>query len=98
MRRKNLKESAIKVCKNGKSPRKDKVRPEHLKAGGQIISKAFADRFSCYTEKGKTPDAWRESRMILMMKKGDPEDLNNYRPITLPSQMYKIFTRDPATP
>ncbi|KAK6012337.1 hypothetical protein OSTOST_22517, partial [Ostertagia ostertagi] len=37
--------------------------------------------------------AWKKSRTILLMMKGDPESLNNYRPITLLSQIYKTFTR-----
>ena len=86
-------EAAVKVCRKGKSPGKDNIKPEHLKAGGQLIYKALAERFSYYIEKGKVPDAWRSSKMILLLKKGDPEDLNNYRPITLLSQIYKVFTR-----
>ncbi|KHN85872.1 Retrovirus-related Pol polyprotein from type-1 retrotransposable element R2 [Toxocara canis] len=39
------------------------------------------------------PAAWKKSRTILLMKKGDPENLSNYRPITLLSQIYKSFSR-----
>ena len=52
-------EAAVKVCRKGKSPGKDNINPEHLKAGGQLIHKALAERFSYYIEKGKVPDAWR---------------------------------------
>ena len=76
-------EAAVKVCKNGKSPGKDNISPEHLKAGGWSLSKALAERFSYYIENCKILNAWRESKMILLLKKGDPEDLNNCKPITL---------------
>jgi len=39
-----------------------------------------------------TPKAWRVGITILMYKKGDPSKVDNFRPITLQSVPYKIFS------
>uniref|UniRef100_A0A0M3HL83 Reverse transcriptase domain-containing protein n=1 Tax=Ascaris lumbricoides TaxID=6252 RepID=A0A0M3HL83_ASCLU len=44
-------------------------------------------------KKDAIPKAWSTSKTVLLKKKGDPEDLGNYRPITLLSQLSKLFTR-----
>ena len=31
--------------------------------------------------------------MVIFFKKGNRKDINNYRPICLPSNMYKLFTK-----
>ncbi|PIO66858.1 hypothetical protein TELCIR_11415 [Teladorsagia circumcincta] len=86
-------ENAVKQIKFGKSPGFDNIRPEHLKTGGLPLFKVLAKRFSRCCKEKRIPSAWKKSRTILLMKKGDPESLNNYRPITLLSQIYKTFTR-----
>ena len=39
------------------------------------------------------PDSWHEAKIVILFKKGDPKDIKNYRPISLQSHSYKIFTR-----
>jgi hypothetical protein len=41
---------------------------------------------------GITPPSWLNSHPILLYKKGDPATLDNYRPITLASALYKLWT------
>ena len=83
----------IKKMKTNKCPGIDRITAEHLKAGGYLLQKAIAERFTLYLKTAAIPKAWSISKTVLLKKKGDSEDLGNYRPITLLSQLYKLFTR-----
>ena len=39
------------------------------------------------------PVDWTNAESIILFKKGDITNIENYRPISLLSQMYKLFTR-----
>ncbi|CAF4930089.1 unnamed protein product [Pieris macdunnoughi] len=39
------------------------------------------------------PRQWQTSHIILIYKKGSKEDLSNYRPISLMSNIYKVFSK-----
>ncbi|KAG6930720.1 hypothetical protein G0U57_003014, partial [Chelydra serpentina] len=84
--------SAIHQMKR-KAPGKDGITSEKIYAGGKKLWKALALRFSRYLEEGKIPSSWKESNTILLHKKGDQENLKNYRPICLLSHIYKFFTK-----
>ena len=57
------------------------------------MHKLLADHFTSYLEAGIIPDQWKSSKTVLIFKKGDKEDIENYRPIALLSIPYKLFTK-----
>uniref|UniRef100_A0A914WL38 Uncharacterized protein n=1 Tax=Plectus sambesii TaxID=2011161 RepID=A0A914WL38_9BILA len=69
---------ALQQAENDKAPGKDRIEIEMLKAGGPTLWQAIASRFSQYTQTLQTPAAWKESKTILLFKKGDKEELKNY--------------------
>lgn len=84
---------ALNEMKNNKAPGEDELVIEAVKSAGKSVTKALVLLFNkCLTE-GITPSQWDNAIIITMHKKGDPTDLGNYRPISLLTHMYKLFTK-----
>uniref|UniRef100_A0A7I5EB13 Reverse transcriptase domain-containing protein n=1 Tax=Haemonchus contortus TaxID=6289 RepID=A0A7I5EB13_HAECO len=66
---------------------------EHLKSIALVIIKTLARLFTRYLSGCKVPTSWKTSKTVLLYKKGDPDDIGNYRPICMLSVIYKLFTR-----
>ncbi|RCN47008.1 hypothetical protein ANCCAN_06939 [Ancylostoma caninum] len=84
---------AIEMMPRGKAPGSDGIIVELLQACGPTLYVALARLFSRYLAKCEVPVAWRRSSTILLFKKGDKENLENYRLTTLLPVLYKILTR-----
>lgn len=86
-------ERALKETKHGKAAGDDDIVVEMLKDGGEVIIEKLIKLFNLCLEKEDIPGAWANAIVVLIYKKGDKESLENYRPISLLSQMYKLFAR-----
>ncbi|RVE40675.1 hypothetical protein evm_014675 [Chilo suppressalis] len=84
---------ALKQLKNNKAAGDDGITTELLRAGGTPVLKVLQKLFNSVIHQGKTPKAWSRSEVILFFKKGDKTLLKNYRPISLLSHIYKLFSR-----
>ncbi|EYC31167.1 hypothetical protein Y032_0004g1992 [Ancylostoma ceylanicum] len=86
-------EKAVRQMKLGKAVGPDETRAEEIRAGGEVLAKALSIRFTKYINTEGRPEQWKHARTVLIPKKGDREDIRNYRPITLLSHLCKIFMR-----
>ena len=77
--------AALEQLKNNKAPGDDGITTELHKAGGAL--------FNSVIQEGTTPGAWSGGAVVLFFKKGDKSLLKNYRPISLLSHVYKLFSR-----
>ena len=85
--------NALSRMPNGKAAGSDDISIEALKAGGAVIHKQLATLYTRCLQEGRIPRSWKSSKMILIHKKADNRDLKNYRPISLLSNIYKVFTK-----
>ncbi|CAH2097258.1 unnamed protein product [Euphydryas editha] len=85
--------AALGQLKNGRAPGDDGVTTELLKAAGRPVLEALARLFNAVIQRGTTPEAWSRSVVVLFYKRGDKSLLKNYRPISLLSHVYKLFSR-----
>ncbi|KAK3803056.1 hypothetical protein RRG08_027978 [Elysia crispata] len=83
----------LKEMSKNKAPGPDDITSDVLLLGEEPVLKYLT---SCYNKILKTkeiPPSWDEAKIIILYKKGDPGDVKNYRPISLLSHSYKLFTR-----
>ena len=86
-------ERAIKRMKRHKAQGKDGIASV-IKLGGPIVLTYLTNIFNNIIKTKQIPDScWHEAKIVILFKKGDPKDIKNYRPISLMSHSYKIFTR-----
>ena len=84
---------AIKQMKTGKSPAIDNICIELLKTDVITAGNVFTDLFSDIWTANEIPRDWNKGLIVKIPKKGDLQNCDNWRGITLLSMPGKIFCR-----
>ena len=86
-------ELAIEKVKSHKSPDIDQIPAELIKTGGRTIRCQIHKFIFSVWNKEELPEAWKESIIVPIYKKGDKADCSNYRGISLLPTTYKILPK-----
>jgi hypothetical protein len=84
---------ALRLMKNNKCPGEDQIGIELIKMGGDRLLEHLTTLFNLCLEERNIPTNWKNASLILIHKKGSIEEMKNYRPISLLSNLYKTFTK-----
>ena len=84
---------SLKSMPNNKTPDPDHIITDMIKNAGTTVLKIIQKLFNSCLRKKKIPQDWNNANIILIHKKGDRTDLKNYRPISLLSYLYRLFTK-----
>lgn len=85
--------AAIKTLKGRKAPGIDLITNEILRAGGPQLEDELWNLFNKNVKTGKIPQDWKTTITIPIYKKGDKNNPDNYRGITLINSTAKLFTK-----
>lgn len=83
-------DKVIQKLRNNKTPGKDKIQSELIKAGGQQLTDRLYNLICEVWVKKTMPNEWREAVINPIYKKGDRLVCNNYRPISILNVTYNI--------
>ena len=84
--------NVIKSLKTQKSPDLDGLISEIFKSSSDIICPLLVKNFNVVFSSGCYPKSWSEGVITPIHKKGDFDEVNNYRGITLINIMSKIYS------
>jgi hypothetical protein len=79
--------------KSGKAPGIDEILNDFLKFGGDIMIRSLVDMFTAISDIEVIPDDWHIDIIRPLHKSGSLYDIDNYRGITLFSNVYNIFSK-----
>ena len=71
----------------------DMISARLIRECADLICKPICEIFNQSIIQGVFPDDWKCARVIPLFKKGDRDDLNNYRPISVISVVAKVLER-----
>ena len=77
--------------KKGKSAGADKLPAELVQAGGEDVITALTTICNKIWQTGKWPTPWIQSLVITLPKKGNLQQCQNYRTISLISNLSKVM-------
>lgn len=83
----------VSQLRNGASAGPDLFLNEFLKRGTESLLAYIHTLFNKIFDLGYFPEKWAEGHIIPIFKKGDKNEVSNYRGITLLSTIGKLFTR-----
>ncbi|KAI5726940.1 hypothetical protein M8J76_011469 [Diaphorina citri] len=86
-------DKAIDELKKEKAPGHDCITNELIITGREYLVPKLQEIFNRVMHERTIPEQWSISKIILLYKKGAREEIGNYRPISLSSCIYKIFTK-----
>ncbi len=83
--------NAIKALKNNKAAGPDRIPAEMLKASNAKLLKLLLNLLNKIKTICKCPKTWAIGITSLLLKEGDDDDPNNYRPITVTDALSKVL-------
>ncbi|KIH47392.1 hypothetical protein ANCDUO_22549, partial [Ancylostoma duodenale] len=84
--------NALEKMKIGKTPGPDHITVEMLIGGYHVLGKPLTTFINERLTKEHLPTSLADSVISLLFKKGDPMDIQNFRPVALHSTVYKLFS------
>ena len=83
---------AVQRLKNGKAAGPDGIIGELLKHAGHLAMDLLVKFFNVLFDRGRYPNSWTESIIVPLFKKGNQNDPNNYRGISLCDISSKLYS------
>ena len=84
--------NGVKTLNRGKAYGPDCLLNEYFIESMDIIGAHVCDIFNCILDSGFFPESWMDGIIVPLFKKGDVNNVHNYRGITLVSCLSKLFT------
>ena len=85
--------SRLRKLKNGKSCGIDDIPNEFLKYGGESMIHALSNLLTYISDMETIPREWGQGLIKPIHKSGPVNNIDNYRGITLTSNVYKLYTK-----